>query len=204
MIDIEKKLNKFFRNNPVHEDKPKLRSGKLPIGQLYKILGENGREDLKLYINKEEVKEKLSATKLRLFKLGHLIEEYMINLMEEGSLHIEDEQLTLENDFLKGKIDFTIKCDKGKKYICDIKSMSDMNYGLLLQDVVPEHIKVQLMCYIWLWREMWDEKIEDDAIIIAYNKNDSRVKVYIVKYDDIFIKTYLMEAKKFYYKVNKE
>jgi hypothetical protein len=108
MIEIEKKLKKFFRDKPAHEDKPKLRSGKLPISQLYKVLGETGKEDLKAYINKEEAKEKLSATKVRLFKLGHLIEEYLINLMEEGLFHIEDEQLTLENDFLKGKIDFTI------------------------------------------------------------------------------------------------
>ena len=63
MIEIEKKLKKFFRDNPVHEDKPKLRSGKLPISQLYKVLGETGKEDLKAYINKEEAKEKLSATK---------------------------------------------------------------------------------------------------------------------------------------------
>ena len=161
-------------------------------------------EDLKAYINKEEAKEKLSATKVRLFKLGHLIEEYLINLMEEGSFYIEDEQLTLENKFLKGKIDFTIKDENGKKYICDIKSMSDMNYGLLLQDVVSEHIKVQLMCYIWLWRQTWDEEIEDEAIIIAYNKNDSRVKPYIVKYDEIFIKTYLIEAEKIYNNIYKE
>ena len=79
-----------------------------------------------------------------------------------------------------------------------------MNYGLLLQDVVPEHIKVQLMCYIWLWRELYDDKIEDEAIIIAYNKNDSRVKPYIVKYDGIFIKTYLIEAEKIYNNINKE
>ena len=137
MIEIEKKLKKFFRDNPVHEDKPHLRSGKFPIGQLYKVLGENGKQDLKSYMNKEEVKEKLSATKLRLFKLGHLIEDYLINLMDKGSLTIESEQLTLENDFLKGKIDFTITDDSGKRYICDIKSMSDMNYGLLLQDVGP-------------------------------------------------------------------
>ena len=204
MIEIEKKLKKFFRDNPAHEDKPKLRSGKLPISQLYKVLGETGKEDLKAYINKEEAKEKLSATKVRLFKLGHLIEEYLINLMEEGSFYIEDEQLTLENKFLKGKIDFTIKDENGKKYICDIKSMSDMNYGLLLQDVVSEHIKVQLMCYIWLWRQTWDEEIEDKAIIIAYNKNDSRVKPYIVKYDEIFIKTYLIEAEKIYNNIYKE
>ena len=82
--------------------------------------------------------------------------------------------------------------------------MSDMNYGLLLQDVVSEHIKVQLMCYIWLWRQTWDEEIEDEAIIIAYNKNDSRVKPYIVKYDEIFIKTYLIEAEKIYNNIYKE
>ena len=82
MIEIEKKLKKFFRDNPTREDKPELRSGKLPIGQLYKALGETGKQYLKAYINKEKDKEKLSATKLRLFKLGHIIEEYLINLMD--------------------------------------------------------------------------------------------------------------------------
>ena len=201
-MSIEKKLKKFFRDNPSHNDKPHLRSGKFPIGQLYKILKENGKIDLKAYMNKE-ASEKLSATKLRLFKLGHLLEEYLIELMEEGLLNIDNEQLTLQNDFLKGKIDFTIDHD-GKKYICDIKSMNDMNYGLLLHDVVPEHIKVQLMTYIWLWRQTRDEPVEDEAIIVAYNKNDSRVKPYLIKYDEVFIKTYLMEAKKFYYNINKE
>ena len=194
MIEIEKKLKKCFRENPKREDKPHLRSGKISIGQLYKVLGEKGKQDLRAYINKEESKEKLSATKLRLFKLGHLIEEYLIELMDEGLLSVDNEQLALQNDFLKGKIDFTIDDDSGKKYICDIKSMNDLNYGLLLQDVVPEHIKVQLMCYIWLWRQTRDEPREDEAIIVAYNKNDSRVKPYIVKYDEIFIKTYLGSA----------
>ena len=124
-------------------------------------------------------------------------------LLDEGQLSLDNEQLTLENDFLKGKIDFTIDHD-GKKYICDVKSMNDMNYGLLLHDVVPEHIKVQLMTYIWLWRQTRDEPVEEEAIIVAYNKNDSRVKPYIIKYDEVFIKTYLMEAKKFYYNINKE
>ena len=60
------------------------------------------------------------------------------------------------------------------------------------------------MCYIWLWRKTLDTPVEDEAIIIAYNKNDSRVKPYIVKYDDIFIKTYLIAAEKFYYNLSKE
>ena len=202
MSDIVKKLKKFFRDNPQEKDRPELRGSKFPIGQLYKVIAEKGKEELRGYIKKEPRKEKLSASKLRLFKLGHLIEDYLMELMEDG-LDIGDEQLTLENDFLKGKIDLTIT-DNGKKYICDIKSMSDMNYGLLRHDVVSEHIKVQLMTYIWLWRQTRDEEIEDEAIIISYNKNDSRIKPYIIDYNESFVRTYIMEAERFYKNINKE
>ena len=63
---------------------------------------------------------------------------------------------------------------------------------------MPEHIRVQLLTYVWLWKETMNSPIENEAIILAYNKNDSRVKAYVLEYDDSFIKTYLMEAKRFY------
>lgn len=201
MMEVEKTLKKFFRDNPKSRDNPELRGGKIPIGQLYKVLGERNQNELKDYLKKLPIKEP-NATKLRLFKMGHLIENYLIGLMNDGALDIKNEQLVLENDFLKGRIDFTITDSGGKTYICDIKSMNDVNYGLLLHDAVADYIKVQLMCYIWLWRQTRGEPIEDEALILAYNKNDSRVKTYVIGYDQSFIDTYLIEAKRFYKKNN--
>ena len=132
MIEIEKTLKKLFRENPKADDKPRLRSGKIPIGQLYKVIGDEGKQYLKKYI-KNEATEKFRATKLRLFELGHILEDYLLELMKGGnkSVKIGDEQVTLENDFLKGRIDCTITGECGKKYICDVKTMNDMNYELL-------------------------------------------------------------------------
>lgn len=215
MLLIEKELKAFFRNCPIREDKPRLTSGKIPVGQLYKAIQDTGKQELLSYINKEPQK-KFSATKLRLFDLGHILEAYLLSLMTgklvDPSTHqpeivdslidkmqkqfaLASKQSTLENEFLKGKIDCTLANSTGKRYICDIKTMNDTNYGLLVHGIISEATKIQIMTYIWLWNETQDAPIEQEGIILAYNKNDSRVKPFVVEYKKENIEHYLVAAK---------
>ena len=197
-VSIKDDLSKFFRKHLKDKSNDRPISGKIPISSMSKVISDTGRVSLKEQIMRQK-KSKFSSTQLRLFALGHLLEEYIVKELEAdgNQFKLDDKQLLLENDMLKGMIDFTLTDSAGKKYICDVKTMNDKNYHLLVNDSMPEHIRVQLMTYVWLWRETKSEVIESDAIILAYNKNDSRVTQRVIKYDAVFLKTYLIAAKRF-------
>lgn len=197
-VSIKEELGKFFRSHLKDEPNDRPISGKIPISSISKVISDAGREDLKEQIMRKK-RSKFSSTQLRLFALGHLLEEYIVKELEADSnqFKLNNKQALLENDILKGMIDFTLTDSAGRKYICDVKTMNDMNYHLLINGIVPEYIKAQLMTYAWLWRETINEEIESDTIILAYNKNDSRVAQHVVKYDAAFLETYLIAARRF-------
>ena len=190
---IEKAITSHFERRPKTASNYK-GSGKIPASKLYLAVGCDTKEELKKYL--KGVHKPISKRQERIFNLGHKIEELvLLDMGAAEDFNIENKQRLLENYFLKGYIDCTVyDCVSNKMYIADIKSMNDAFYSSFIKGIVPHYIQVQMMCYVYLWKSTINLDIESDAIVIGYNKNDSRVKAILVKYDDNFINSFIQEA----------
>ena len=195
---IDKQITKYFERRSTPRATRK-HSGKVPASQLYKAVGCETQQELISYLT--GVEKPVSRRLERIFALGHAIEDLVLEdfaLSQDWT--VSNKQLVLENHFLKGAIDCTVNTfEDGRAYIVDVKSMNDINYATFACGIVPPYIQVQLMCYIYLWRTTTKyAPVEDVALILGYNKNDSRVRAVPVIYDEVFLKTYLQEAERIF------
>ncbi|MFQ5410569.1 MAG: hypothetical protein ACE5FI_19335 [Anaerolineales bacterium] len=118
----------------------------------------------------------------RIFDLGNTLEDVVIGYLNAGGVTPVSVQAEY-TDFdgrLRGHSDFVYDTPDGHRIVMDVKSMNDRNYQWLAKTGVKN---AQWKYYCQLM--MYARYEQADAVqLIAYNKNDSRMLVQTMGYDE--------------------
>lgn len=122
----------------------------------------------------------------RLFDLGQMIEQYMLNGMKNEIYNkdmVVHTGLYQDGKEITGEIDCMWKDEHGTEYVMDVKSMSQSSFEKLVatQDLKESHYQY----YVQLQLYMHFLKVED-GVILGYNKNNSDVAFCFITYDEEF------------------
>ena len=108
---------------------------------------------------------------LRIFRMGHIIEDEVVRLIEEAGFPVFDQQREVGSSPWLGHIDGLIEVDD-RVSLLEIKSCNDKRFGELLEvgyEQWSPGYAAQLQAYMFHIPEV------EDAIVAVYNKNDSRL-----------------------------
>ena len=110
---------------------------------------------------------------LKIFRLGHIIEDEVVSLLEDAGLFIYDQQREVGKDDWLGHIDGLVRLD-GREYLLEIKSANKNRFEELLEfgyEVWNPGYSAQLHAYMAHLPGI------EEAMAVVYCKDDSRVHV---------------------------
>ena len=135
---------------------------------------------------KRNTGHELPTNLLRIFKEGNAIHEKWQNLFVEQGI-----AKAIEITHFNEKYDLSYTPDAevemlGEDVVIEIKSMNSFAFQKAKGHPSGEK---QLNFYLWLRRKKW-------GFVLAEDKNNQNIKVFIVKYDKEKVKPYVMRLKK--------
>lgn len=160
------------------EEKPRIRISSL------------GNDLQKQYLDitlPDHMREEITDQKQRVFDLGHIIEQEIFRQLS-NIIHSKDQIVYTgikdhKDHEIKGEIDCLYTDDHGITYVVDVKSMSKNSFSKLveLQNIKDSHYVyyVQLQMYMHFLGY-------DDAMILAYCKDNSDMTEVFCAYDEDF------------------
>ena len=134
-----------------------------------------------------EITQKETADKLhRIFRMGHILEQEVIHLMDSGGLRISGQQNTY-TDFanrFRGHCDGLVKIN-GECRLFDIKTMNQNKFEMFCDGNIKS-LFFSYWCQLNMY--MYYENNYKPSFLIAYNKNTSDIKVRTVEYEPTLVK----------------
>ena len=134
-------------------------------------------------------KQKISYRMQRLFDLGHILEEYIVDNLISAGYPVTDQQAEIPGAYghWAGHIDGVIMVD-GKRYLLEIKTHNQKSFNDLTKKRV---LKSKPVHYDQMQRYMYGLRPNnpslhnqvDAAIYVAYSKNTSTYHIEEVPYD---------------------
>lgn len=139
---------------------------------------------LSLFFKMNQGKE-LPTSLRKIFHHGNTIHEEVYDVFKKAGVMIDSEVTRFLPEY---DLTFTIDANVNllnKEWICDVKSMNSYAFDKATSHPSGEK---QVMFYMWLYKKK-------NGFVLAYNKNTSDIKCFIVDYKKEKIKPYVMRLK---------
>ena len=129
----------------------------------------------------------------RIFRTGHVIEREIIHWLTVGGIEVTDTQTAYSefNNQFRGHCDGIIRIPNITPIVFDVKTMSDKSFTKFCSSTIKSY---NYGYYVQLTMYMYYSNFKERAVIIAYNKNNSDVKVKVMPYEDTVAKTMRLRA----------
>lgn len=139
---------------------------------------------LSLFYKMNQGKE-LPVSTRKIFHHGNTIHEEIYDVFRKAGVLI-DSEVTRHVD--KYDLNFTIDANVhllNKDWVCDVKSMNSFAFDKATSHPSGEK---QVQFYLWLYKKR-------QGFVLAYNKNTSDIKIFIVDYDKEKVRPYVERLK---------
>lgn len=178
---LKDRLNGLFKKDSKAQHFKKKRTG---IHASALIIPEGSwcaREQIIKYFKGEDEYKYLPPKVLRRMQNGNSVHHKWQTLFQRTGVANRIEHQLLSNGIVTGTPDAVIELGK-KRYVIEIKSTNDKSFSSMTK--LPVGTKRQLMYYMYLTGI-------PNGIAIYENTNDSEFEIYLVDYDQEFIKKYV-------------
>ncbi len=159
------------------------KKGEVHVSSLYKCL-----RGVYYEMNGVEATQEIAPRVLGVFKAGNLFEDFIVESMGDKMLDRQTEyRLQYKSIVLVGRDDGTFTDDKGERRVLECKSQHSDSFWYMLKDnmgVQWQH-QIQLQCYLWLRRKLYNDNVNGYYAYIS--KDDCSIQGVPVKFNQNII-----------------